>query len=205
MLRRLLRRLLGGGRPARNRRRHEPRPGRPFPVRVISVQDGDSLVLRPSQSGGDERFRARLYAIDAPEHDQPHGEAARDYLRRLVWNRDDLIMEAMDTDQYGRLVGVLYYRAMDRRRSINRLMVEQGLARWYSRYGGHGLGLEQAERDARRRRRGVWSGRHQVTPWDHRRAQRSQGERPGCLKLLLLAAAVSAAVSIAVAVMAKLA
>ena len=119
---------------------------RPFPVRVVSVQDGDSLVVRPAQSGRDEQFRLRLYAIDAPEGDQRYGHEARDYLRRLVWNRTDLMLESMDTDQYGRLVGVLYYRGTDRRRSINRLMVQQGLARWYSRYGGHGLGLEQAER-----------------------------------------------------------
>ena len=186
-------------------RRERRGTNRAFPVRVVSVQDGDSLVVRLSKSRDDEQYRVRLYAIDAPEGDQRHGQEARDYLWRLVWNRDDLMMEAVDTDQYGRLVGVLYYRAMDRRRSVNRLMVQQGLARWYSRYGGHGLGLEQAERDARRRRRGVWSGRRQVAPWEHRRAQRREAERTGCLKWLLLAAAVSAAVSIAVAVMAKLA
>lgn len=173
------------------------RPGRPFAVRVVSVQDGDSLVVRLFGCSRGEDFRVRLYAIDAPESDQQHGRESRDYLRRLVWNREDLMMEAVDTDQYGRLVGVLYYRDLDRRRSVNRLMVEQGLARWYSRYGGHGLGLEQAERDAQRRRRGVWSGRHRVAPWDHRRTQRREAKQTGCLKLLLAGAAVGALVWIA--------
>jgi len=109
------------------------------------VQDGDSLVIRPVQGRNSAEFRVRLYAIDAPEHDQEYGQEAREYLRRLVWNRTDLMVEPVDTDQYGRLVGVLYYRGVDRRRSVNRLMVEQGLARWYRRYGGDGLGLEQAE------------------------------------------------------------
>ena len=170
---------------------------RPFPVRVVSVQDGDSLVVQPTRSGRDEQFRLRLYAIDAPEGDQRYGQEAREYLRRLVWNRTDLMLESMDTDQYGRLVGVLYYRASDRRRSVNRLMVQQGLARWYSRYGGHGLGLEQAERDARRRRRGVWATRNSVALWDHRRAQRREAKQTGRLKWLILGLLVGAAGAVA--------
>jgi micrococcal nuclease len=177
---------------------------RPFPVRVVSVQDGDSLVVRPTRSGRDEQFRLRLYAIDAPEGDQRYGHEARDYLRRLVWNRTDLMLESMDTDQYGRLVGVLYYRGTDRRRSINRLMVQQGLARWYSRYGGHGLGLEQAERDARRRRRGVWATRNSVAPWERRRAQRREAKQTGRLKWLLLGLLVGAVVLVGLALLTRM-
>ncbi len=173
------------------------RTGRPFPVQVAAVQDGDSLIVRAIHSRYDEQYRIRLYAIDAPEHDQEYGREARDYLWRLVWNRTDLILEPVDTDQYGRLVGVLYYRAMDRRRSINRLMVEQGLAYWYSRFGGHGLGLEQAEKNARRRRRGVWGSRGQIAPWEHRRAQRETAEQAGCLKWVLAGAMVGAIVGFA--------
>ena len=184
----LLQWLFGRGGRHRGRRHHGFQPGHPFPVRVVSVQDGDSVVVRASQSRDDERYRVRLYAIDAPEHDQQYGRESRDYLWRLVWKRMDLMLEPVDTDRYGRLVGVLYYRGMDRRRSINRLMVEQGLAYWYSRYGGHGLGLERAEQDARRRRRGVWASRGQVAPWDHRRAQREAAESTGRLKWLLAGA-----------------
>ena len=160
------------------------------------MQDGDSLVARASQGRNNDEFRVRLYAIDAPEHDQEYGREARDYLRRLVWNRTDLMVEPVDTDRYGRLVGVLYYRAMDRRRSINRLMVEQGLAYWYSRYGGHGLGLEQAEENARRRRRGVWASGGQVAPWEHRRVQREEAARGGRLRWLLAGAAVGTALGL---------
>lgn len=167
-----------------------------FPVRVVAVQDGDSLLVRLSKSKGDEQFRVRLYGIDAPERDQQFGSEARDYLRRLVWNRPDLMLESIHTDQYGRLVGVLYYRAVDRRRSVNRMMVEQGLARWYSRYGGLDLGLEQAEREARRRKRGVWSSRRSVAPWEHRRIQREEAAARGggCLKWALLGAGVGVAI-----------
>ena len=182
-----------------NARRSRPRSfraGRPFAVRVVSVQDGDSLVASAAQGRNNGEFRVRLHAIDAPEHDQEYGREARDYLWRLVWNRTDLMLEPADTDQYGRLAGVLYYRAMDRRRSINRLMVEQGLAYWYRRYGGHGLGLEQAEENARRRRRGVWASGGQVAPWEHRRTQREAAAPGGRLRWLLAGATVGTGVGV---------
>ena len=200
MLWRLLLWLFGARGSPRGPSRREARPGRPFPVRVVSVQDGDSLIVDFRQGRERERFRVRLYAIDAPEGDQQYGQEARDYLRRLVWNRSDLMLEAMDTDRYGRLVGVVYYRAMDRRRSINRLMVEQGLARWYSRYGGHGLGLERAEQDARRRRRGLWSNSDGLSPWEHRSERRRAAERRGRLRWLLAAAAAAVVGCLGVAV-----
>ncbi len=190
-----MRRLFGSDRPEKRREEHNSRPVRPFPVQAASVQDGDSIVVHAAQRRRwDYRYRVRLYAIDAPEHDQEYGPEARNHLRSLVWNRTDLMLEPIDTDQYGRLVGVLYYRGRDRRQSINRMMVEQGLAYWYSRYGGQGLGLEQAEREARRGRRGVWASRGRVAPWDHRRAQRGAGNRAGRLKWLLAGLAVGAAV-----------
>ena len=178
----------------KGRRHQRVRPGRPFAVRVVTVQDGDSLVVVPSDSSRSEEFRVRLYAIDAPEWEQPRGREARDYLAKLVWGRLDLVLEPMDTDQYGRLVGVLYYREAGRQRSINRLMVGQGLAWWYRRFGGHGLGLEHAEREAQHRRRGIWSEDRSVAPWDHRQARREASRRGGCTLRLLLAAAVGIAV-----------
>ena len=193
----ILRWLTGPRGNGRRPQRQWTQPGRAAPVRVVSVQDGDSLVVRSPGTRGNEQYRVRLYAIDAPESDQAYGQEARDYLLRLVWNRNDLMLETVDTDRYGRLVGVLYYGAMDRRRSINRLMVEQGLAYWYSRYGGHGLGLEQAERNARGRRRGVWHSGGRVAPWEHRRQQRNAAARGGYLKWLLLALAIGAMASAA--------
>lgn len=173
------------------------RKGRPFPVRVVSVQDGDSLqVVAVNRS--DRRIRVRLYGIDAPEHDQDYGREARDHLSSLVWGGNDLILEYKDTDHYGRLVGVLYFGSSGGRRSVNRVMVEEGLARWYSRYGGQELGLDQAEQNARRARRGIWASSNQVAPWDHRRERRRQASaRKGLFRTLLLATVISIAVVVA--------
>ena len=186
--------FIGRQHQGRRIRPYRPPTGRPLEVRVVSVQDGDSLIVRLGRSRDSEEVRVRLYAIDAPESDQQYGREARDYLRRLIRNTDDLLLEPVDTDQYGRLVGVLFYRADGRRNSVNRLMVEQGMAWWYRQYGGHGLGLEQAERQARRMRRGLWASARQVPPWEHRRAQRERKKGSGCLRLVLLAGVIGAAV-----------
>ena len=71
-------------------------------------------------------------------------------------------------------------------RSINRMLIEQGHARWYSRFGGENLGFAAAEEQARSNRRGFWRSRHQVAPWDHRAAQRRRQSQPqGCFGLLV--------------------
>ena len=171
--------------------------GRPFPIRVVSAQDGDSVQV-VSVDRGDRPIRVRLYGIDAPEHDQDFGKEATARLNSLVRSSKDLVLEPMDTDRYGRLVGVLYSRSSDRQRSLNRMMVEEGLARWYSRYGGQDLGLDRAEQNARRAKRGIWASSRQVAPWDHRRAQRERASAGrGLFRTLLLATVVSIAVVVA--------
>ena len=171
---------------------------------MLSVQDGDSLVVRRSGSRDRDGFRVRLYAIDAPESDQDFGREAGEYLRRLVRGRSDLVLEPIDTDRYGRLVGVLFYREVGRQHSVNRLMVEQGLAHWYRQYGGHGLGLERAEQEAQRRRRGLWAAGRPVAPWDHRRRQRERTSRHSLFRTLLLATVVSVVVLLALYVLPRL-
>ena len=199
----------GESRPSRSRRSSGSEaagpPGRrPAPVEVVGVTDGDALTVRPTSGRDRDEITIRLFAVDAPEWSQPLGAEAREFLARAVLGRRDLLMEAVDTDRYGRRVAVLYRRGEGRRRSVNRLLVQQGLARWYSSYGGEDLGLPQAERDARRHRRGVWRQRNAVAPWEHRAAQRRP--RPttprrrrarlslGCLLLSILIAAVLLAI-----------
>ncbi len=147
-------------------------------VRVTRVVDGDSLVvarrrwfnfmLKPRP------FAVRLYAIDAPELSQPYGAEARDEMRRMA--RGSLRLDVVNTDRYGRAVGVVYRR--NRKKSLNHAIVAAGLAYSYQRYGKLD-GIVEAEARARKRRRGVWkSGESQTRPWDHRRgAQRRSGRR----------------------------
>ncbi len=137
-------------------------------VRIRRVIDGDSLDVKYAGLFSFLRrpFPVRLYGIDAPELAQPYGQESRKQLQSLV-RRGGIRMEWMATDRYGRTVGLLYRRR--RGQSINREMVQSGMAWWYRRYGGRDLGFPEAEAEAKRRRRGVWRHGDRVRrPWDYR-------------------------------------
>ena len=89
-------------------------------------------------------------------------------------------------------------RARAERSSVNRTMVQQGLARWYSEYGGQRSGLEQAERDAHSapsRRLGDPASRWRPGTID--RQQRQGAARGNLFRTLLLATGVSVLVLVA--------
>jgi endonuclease YncB( thermonuclease family) len=100
------------------------------------VVDGDSLLV-----SGD---RVRLYAIDAPELDQPCrtggpcGQRARAHLAEIVAGRI-LLCEKRDTDRYGRDVAQCYIveersdGKTARGEDIGRAMVRDGQAMAYRR------------------------------------------------------------------------
>ncbi len=166
----------------------DPHTSRPIPVWVTSVPDGDSLWIVRDPNSVDSEIPVRLFGIDAPEKDQDYGPEAQQALWRLVWRTRSLRMEVIDVDHYHRLVVLLYHHSAGRRRSINRILIEQGHARWYSRFGGEEFGFASAEDQARSNRRGLWRNRHQVAPWDHRAAQRRrQSQHRGCFALMAAA------------------
>ncbi len=129
---------------------------------VVAVPDGDTVVVVADGIA----LRVRLHGIDAPELDQPWGPESRDALAALVLGRR-LILDVLDLDRYGRTVGILH--GGDPRRSVNKEMVERGMAYNWPRYGML-YGGNNAQRRARSKRVGLWErfGGH-VRPWSHRR------------------------------------
>ena len=109
----------------------------------------------------------RLFGIDTPEWDQPHGSAAREALARLVDGRNVAVV-TVETDDYGRTVGTVYLGDTN----INLAMIEAGHAWWYRRYAPYERYLAAAEERARRQGRGLWSGADPVPPWNWRRSRR---------------------------------
>ena len=77
---------------------------------VLRVSDGDTIVVRTADF---EDIRVRLYGIDAPESKQPGGVEATKALRVLQGQR--VTTREMDTDRYGRMVGLVEYAG----RSVN--------------------------------------------------------------------------------------
>jgi endonuclease YncB( thermonuclease family) len=145
-----------------NGRRTEPL--RPEPAdrvlagRVVTVADGDTVEILVDR----RPMRIRLYAIDAPEHGQAYGNAARDYLRQLCYGKTAHAM-ILGTDRYGRTVGDVYVDSL----WINGEMVRAGYAWWYRRFS-QSTELEQLERSAQRNRLGLWADKAPTAPWEFR-------------------------------------
>jgi len=110
-------------------------------------------------------MKVRLADIDAPEHDQPHGEAATRSLVALALNQR-ATMDVVATDAYGRKVARLTVGT----HSVNTELVRRGFA-WASTRYRRDAGLMEAQREARRARRGLWQDVAPTAPWVWRRAQ----------------------------------
>ena len=141
-------------------------------IRINRVVDGDSLVVEKrgwlSFLRKPKPFPVRLYAIDAPEMSQPYGKEAKEAMRKMA--RGSFRLDTVNVDRYGRVVGVVHRG--NRKKSLNHMIVESGLAYSYQRYGKLD-GIDKSEARARKRRRGIWkSGKEQIRPWDYRRGSR---------------------------------
>lgn len=134
---------------------------------VIVVVDGDTVLFKPDHYAAASRafMKIRLAAIDAPEADQPHGEAATRALSEWLLNRRVRI-ETVATDDYGRTVGRIWLDDLD----INAELVRQGHA-WASTWRGQAE-LRALQAEAKRQRRGLWQDDEAVQPWVWRRQQR---------------------------------
>lgn len=132
---------------------------------VIVVIDGDTVLFRPDHYHPASRafLKLRLTGIDAPEKDQPFGDAATLALQKLALKRRGEF-DLVATDRYGRKLGSLWVGAA----SVNEEMVRQGWAWAASRDPGDAMrGLQHEARSARR---GLWQDAGAVPPWTWRRA-----------------------------------
>lgn len=128
------------------------------------VIDGDTL-----QVAGE---RVRLQGIDAPESRQSCsvggiGYACGENAKRLLMGATAgkvITCKGEKRDRYGRLVAVCYAGDDD----LNAMMVRDGWALAYRRYGKEYVG---AETEARAQGAGMWQGTF-VEPWEWRRQAR---------------------------------
>ena len=133
--------------------------------KVTRIVDGDTVVLEAQAT----RHRIRLAGIDAPERNQPWGEAATRELRRQVAGRE-VIVEWSKRDRWKRLIGVIWLDGED----INLHLVDRGLAWHYKKYQGEQSpgdrdAYSAAQGSAERARRGLWADPAPIPPWDWRK------------------------------------
>lgn len=129
---------------------------------VVGVVDGDTVDVLVNRSP----VRVRLAEIDAPEKAQPFGTKARQTLADAVFQQT-VSVRTTGTDRYGRTIGTLLLDG----KSINKMMVVQGMAWAYRQYLSDKslLALEAA---ARADRVGLWHDSNAMPPWEWRREKR---------------------------------
>ena len=138
-------------------------------AKVVSVTDGDTInVIRDSR-----QIEVRLYGIDTPEKKQDYGQQAKDLTSALVAGRN-VEIEQKDTDQYGRVVGLVNVDGQ----SLNELIIQNGYAWVYWQYCKEKFCIDwvKSEEVARQQKKGMWSSSVVVPPWEWRAAQREKSQ-----------------------------
>jgi len=131
--------------------------------RVTNVTDGDTFDIERGQTG--EEVTIRLYGIDTPESDQPHGEKATQALENLIGG-EMVEIEKVEIGHYGRTIALAYEGG----RPINEELVRLGHAWVYDRYCDRAVcrGWDRMESRARKKERGLWASQDPVPPWEWR-------------------------------------
>ena len=131
---------------------------------VIVVIDGDTVLFKPDHPRADSRafLKIRLADIDAPEKDQPYGDAASRALSTLVLNQR-VEVNTVAIDAYGRTIARIQLADV----LVNDELVRRGLA-WASVYRRNAA-LKERQREAQQASRGLWGETAPVPPWIWRR------------------------------------
>jgi micrococcal nuclease len=146
--------------------------------KVTKVYDGDTIMAE----GHDIVIYVLLAGIDAPEiatrkgqPQQPYGQEAKRYLEGLILNKVvDIKGYGIGPYPYNHLIGEIYVQD----ENINVGMIEKGLAEVWLERPPEGLNIApylEAEREAKARRRGMWSlGQDYMSPRDWRKIHTRQ-------------------------------
>lgn len=126
--------------------------------RVVGVTDGDTLTVYDQTTN--VQTKIRISAIDSPEKKQAFGQAAKQTLSNLCFEREATI-NYVDTDRYGRTVADVKCDGKD----AGTHMVSSGMAWVYDKYSRGHVFLYPIQEQAKTERRGLWADSEPVQPW----------------------------------------
>ena len=125
------------------------------PLENIRVIDGDTI--RAEAKG--KEIKIRLVEIDAPEMNQPFGAQSKNFLNRLLYEKDVTLI-AQGEDRYGRVLGNLFSNELN----VNMLMVKFGFAWVYEKYAKDSS-LYKYQDQAKAENLGLWRAKDPIAPW----------------------------------------
>ena len=125
------------------------------PLENIRVVDGDTI--RAEAKG--KEIKIRLVEIDAPEMNQPFGAQSKNFLNRLLYEKDVTLI-SQGEDRYGRTLGEIYANG----ESANTLMIKSGFAWVYDSYVKDSS-LYKYQDQAKAENLGLWQAENPIAPW----------------------------------------
>jgi endonuclease YncB( thermonuclease family) len=125
------------------------------PLENIRVVDGDTI--RAEAKG--KEIKIRLVEIDAPEMNQPFGAQSKNFLNRLLYEKDVTLI-SQGKDRYGRVLGNLFSNELN----VNMLMVKFGFAWVYEKYAKNSS-LYKHQDQAKAENLGLWQAKDPIAPW----------------------------------------
>lgn len=134
--------------------------------RVVGVADGDTLTVLDDMN---QQHKIRLAGIDAPEKAQAFGQAGKQKLSELCYNKQATVT-VVNTDKYGRTVGDVTCDDLH----ANEEMVRSGHAWVYRHYDKgfeHFYAIEEA---AKEEKLGLWADDSPMPPWEWRHGRRQK-------------------------------
>ncbi|MDL2315166.1 thermonuclease family protein [Bacteroidales bacterium OttesenSCG-928-C19] len=132
--------------------------------KVVSVADGDTFTLLTDEK---KQIKIRLNGVDCPEKRQDFGERAKRHTSDFIFGKN-VIVEIKDIDHYGRVVGIVTLSSGE---NLNESLLENGLAWHYKQYD-NSKKYADLETQARKNKRGLWSSKNAVEPWNFRKVQK---------------------------------
>lgn len=133
--------------------------------KVTAVADGDTITVLDLNNNS---HRIRLQGIDAPERGQAVGTESRQHLNDLLFGKD-VMLQGEKSDKYGRILCKVLVDGRD----ANLEQINAGFA-WSYRQYEKDLSSEDrdsysnAESQAHRAKRGLWSDPAPTPPWEYR-------------------------------------
>jgi endonuclease YncB( thermonuclease family) len=133
-----------------------PAMGQTFSGRVVSVFDGDTLIVLAEN----KRLTVHLAEIDAPELRQASGARARESLAELCLDKTAQV-RVVARDRHGNTLGRVHCDGVD----ANAEQVHRGMAWVYRRDARYPSPLHFLEDQAQRTRAGLWAEPSPAEPW----------------------------------------
>ena len=147
-----------------------------FSARVVSVIDGDDIVVRHNGLNED----VRLYGIDCPEEGQAYGRRAKEFTTKLAYHKT-VKVQTYGPDAFGRTIANVI---LPDGRLLNYELIKAGLAWWFRRYAPENEELAKLEKEARTSKKELWKDPNPIPPWVFRKLRRDQPLDPSDFALL---------------------